>query len=1054
MNRSGIKRGLAATAISALAVTGVPFLATSASANPVDSQVAAVTLFSQANGQASVKNDGTDTTVRLEAGAPANITSLTFQVQIGAGTPQDIVTGVTRNDDGAFSYEWTVPALLIGADVNLIATGTTGVGPAQTDTQAVTINGAGAGTNAANVTAGATIGVFQAPAYATAQNVIVSGTTSATGGTVSIVDVDGTGADASTPASAPVTATGTFKGVLDISTGAAYTYTPGDQLVVRATNGSDDVETFGLYKQVITTVTAVAADTSVPTGGSTTVTVTVLDQNGNPVAGARVDGSPAAAPSQLTDANGKATFTQNAGVTRFYFADATNDSGYQSGNNDQRSADVAVGSFVAVPTTLAATSADGAAFDLGEYAAGDVTVQVKNQNGGNFNPADAEDVQYFWQITPFAGGAQIRVPAGTATTTAVDDEGAADAPGAGDDEGKYTIAFPAGQPSGTYELFAALEADSLGNGAIASSKVLTVKAGQAKVTYDQSNPQSAPAGGQVAVDGQLVLEDGTGLAGRTVNANFARGTVGSDPAMDAGILPAAGTTPVLSRAFTTAADGSFSLVVDDPADTPQGTEVGGKLSASVAFVAEAATQFGVDFSSAAPPAGSTVTLDTETGARPGETVTGSALVQLPDGPDVDTLPDGPVAGTTVTLTVDQGFFTDGTPDPAPVVGADAGEFKSLTQTITGTTDANGRVSYQVAIERNTGFDDDGMVKATVTATAGTATDTEDVDYTSANPVNGGSVSLELSPEAEQDGSTTPAPVGNDVAFDVYALDQFGNRVGGETVNLSEDGDDATTSAATATTDFEDDGDFTVTSTEGDDVTVTASWTTETRKYTTATGTGSPAAGANETLTDTATVEFAAFDLSAADLFLISKPGGTIKVGGAVTETLTVVDEFGDLGPSGLQVTFTRVGPGGTSDTVTRLTNANGQASYAFVGTVKGVSTITAEVTDGSQVKTVTDKVTFASAVKTIKATISGTDNGAAKDKVKVSTAPAAPGAKVTLYKVVKGKKVVVGVKTLKANGKASFGAADTNGNAKTKYYVVVAKTASTTSDRSNTLRLS
>ena len=265
-----------------------------------------------------------------------------------------------------------------------------------------------------------------------------------------------------------------------------------------------------------------------------------------------------------------------------------------------------------------------------------------------------------------------------------------------------------------------------------------------------------------------------------------------------------------------------------------------------------------------------------------------------------------------------------------------------------------------------GFDDDGVVKATVTATAGTATDTEDVDYTSANPVNGGAVSLVLSPESEQDGPTDPATVGDDVAFDVFATDQFGNRVGGETVNLTEDGDDATTSAATATTDFEDDGDFTVTSTEDDNVTVTASWNTETRKYTTATGSGNPAAGPNETLTGTASVEFAEFDLSAADLFLTSRPGGTIKVGAAVTETLTVVDEFGDLGPAGLQVTFTRVGPGGTSDSITRTTNANGQASYAFVGTVAGRSTITAEVTDGSQVKTVTDTVDLRRAVKTIR----------------------------------------------------------------------------------------
>lgn len=74
MNSSGIKRGLAYSAITALAVTGVPFLATSASANPINDQVTEVTLLSQYTNTTSLKNDGTDATIRLEAAAPAAVT--------------------------------------------------------------------------------------------------------------------------------------------------------------------------------------------------------------------------------------------------------------------------------------------------------------------------------------------------------------------------------------------------------------------------------------------------------------------------------------------------------------------------------------------------------------------------------------------------------------------------------------------------------------------------------------------------------------------------------------------------------------------------------------------------------------------------------------------------------------------------------------------------------------------------------------------------------------------------------------------------------------------
>ena len=80
MNSSGIKRGLAGAAISALAVTGLPFHSTTASAEPATAHYTAdeVQLLSQFSGLASTKNDGQNTTVRLEAGAGADVSGVTF----------------------------------------------------------------------------------------------------------------------------------------------------------------------------------------------------------------------------------------------------------------------------------------------------------------------------------------------------------------------------------------------------------------------------------------------------------------------------------------------------------------------------------------------------------------------------------------------------------------------------------------------------------------------------------------------------------------------------------------------------------------------------------------------------------------------------------------------------------------------------------------------------------------------------------------------------------------------------------------------------------------
>ncbi len=65
----------------------------------------------------------------------------------------------------------------------------------------------------------------------------------------------------------------------------------------------------------------------------------------------------------------------------------------------------------------------------------------------------------------------------------------------------------------------------------------------------------------------------------------------------------------------------------------------------------------------------------------------------------------------------------------------------------------------VAIERDAGFDDDGLVTAKVTFKVGGKTITKDIVFDSSNPMNPGTVSIELAPDAMQ--TVTVLPEGAD-----------------------------------------------------------------------------------------------------------------------------------------------------------------------------------------------------------------------------------------------------------------------------------------------------
>ncbi|MCW2852770.1 MAG: hypothetical protein JWM84_2434 [Nocardioides sp.] len=705
---------------------------------------------------------------------------------------------------------------------------------------------------------------------------------------------------------------------------------------------------------------------------------------------------------------------------------------------------------------LVGASEDGPAFDLDEYAAGDVTVTVTDSVGGAVDVDDAQDLQYYWTLTPFDGTpATLRLPA-TGTDVQTAEAG-----------GEFVVPLPSQEP-GTYALSAGLGPDALGAKAIASTTVLTVKAGEAQIVFDES-PLLAPAGEDSPVAGSLELEDGAGLAGRVVDLELVRGTAGNDPAADAGFLedPPTGTL-VPTRQVTTGPDGAFSVVVSDPAEDGQGTELGGSVLADTATTAgvgdaDAGATLPLDLVSETLPPGGTMVIGDLGSGTPGLPLSSQLLVTAPDDTfdsddsqpglqgDGDTDRD-PVVGQLYTLDLDKGFFTTGSEELPSVPGEPAGNLESLGTSLSGLTDADGLVDVATGIERDPGFDDDGLVTATVTATAGDRTETAQADWDTAMALNGGKVRIALSPASEQDAAVNPALEGNRTYYDVFTLDQFGNPVAQQSVPIdySGDTDNFDYSEDFVTSDFDHSGDLWLVSFQPGAIKLTGTWDAPTYLYDDASGAAS--AGSSALVTGSATAAFYELDFDRSRFSVSSSAPGVVAVGSAVTETVRVLDQRGNP-VRGYRVDFFRAGPdaaGNGEPRASRVTNAQGQAFYTFVGGAVGRARITAQVTDGLRLRTLTNVVAFGAPIN---ARLSGANNGRAADVLTVKAPKTAAGARVTLYKVVKGKRVAVASRRLGATGQVRFTAKDRNRGQATAYVAEVRATAKTVADTSNTKRV-
>lgn len=564
-----VTRGLAVSAVSALALSGL----TLASAPGAHAAGPSVKLLSQFTGFASVKQDqdydssdavSTRLTARVAPGA-----TVTFEVNTdpeaadGASGWQTLAIPVTVT--GIFaSASWfgDLPngQYVVGERVALRAVATDGGGTSYSTRRNVEVTGSDAATEAVTIET-ASAGYFAQPYASTGRTktlLPVDGTTSATDGTVKLSSWrDSSGAftgqvaadvepdSFKLPSDIESVPGGRFTGLLDITGFDAAS----GSISVAAERGSDDVAPIAVTQQVITTVTA-TANGAVPTGGTGTVAVRVTDADGRNVVGAEVRRLADGVLVGYTDGDGTVTAQQAGDAIVQYYANATDADPYVPAEGDQRSDNVTVPTYTPAATSVSLVLRDGDLFDVDEYAAGDIGIDVSDQEG---NPVGAgSSVSY--KLYPTSGP----VPAAYTTGTT-------------DADGFVTVAFD--QAPGDYTLLAHVTANP---GDPDASTTFT--AGQATLVLNpRAEPAPAAAGGQLDYVGRLTI-DGRPLAGRKVDLAYKRGIeVVPGNTADAAMLVAG--RRLLSTSVVTNQNGSFRVTVDDLAEKPQATEAGGVLAA-------------------------------------------------------------------------------------------------------------------------------------------------------------------------------------------------------------------------------------------------------------------------------------------------------------------------------------------------------------------------------------------------------------------------------------------------------------------------------------------
>jgi hypothetical protein len=203
------------------------------------------------------------------------------------------------------------------------------------------------------------------------------------------------------------------------------------------------------------------------------------------------------------------------------------------------------------------------------------------------------------------------------------------------------------------------------------------------------------------------------------------------------------------------------------------------------------------------------TLDPRSGASTNSTITPGPGVPVDldivvYAKDNDTNPanDVPISDANVDVSTSVGFLSPNAESANAAVLATGhnaegnlfGYYQNDGGSKTVSTGDAAQAGAVVAIERDAGFDDNGQVDATVTVKSGDVTTTVPVTFSSGVLLNVGSATLERASDAP----AGDVEVGDEVGFNFVVTDQFGNRVGNEQAQISDD---------STTADFVTDEDF-------------------------------------------------------------------------------------------------------------------------------------------------------------------------------------------------------------------------------------------------------
>lgn len=1141
MNSSGIKRGLAVAATSALALTGLAMAPANASTidDRLDAGDATVLFVPHAPFIVSKKPDGQNSTFTLLAGAPKAV-GATVVNAIHFTAPSapalDVTIPVTA---GVAEYQWNVPLGNVTVTAQAVDAANNPIGAA--DSAAITA--AAADTNPSVSVDGLlrdkkgyyTIGASNFAALTGQQNGGGAGSASAVNPVTGVA-----GPSTFTTVSGPVVGgINPWGAVVDVPAAFLDADVADDDVpLVDVGPQDEDGVVFSMYKQTVAGADVTipvapgyssnvagdlnGADPTQPGGGPADAVagndisqylLSIKDQFGKPVAGvptfeANAAGNPV--DGNLRDATNAvivgstAVSTDWNGTRRVTLSELDMDNGadldltanVQSTwivvdlNGDgvfQNSGDILLKisqtNIPAAPASItlvnklpgtAPTVANATVQDDDEC--GDVVVTVKDANG-----QPVQNVTPTIKVTKTTNGGTpvVTNPAVTGPTN-----------GAGQ-------THVAGCLSGTNDAQTTIKVEaSTINGTAATP--LVVEADQADVFWDEGTIDQAQNGTSVTEGAALELPSGAGLPGRTVGLNFNNGgdnaTFAPQAEQPAGIITG---TPLTATA-TTGADGKFAIKVTDPA-LPNGEELGDTITATAPALSSAfdviSSVLTIDFLRSLTPARVEIYNDfSGTSQADGLSfslngVNGFAPAGAGDMPTPGGLGVGTVVAfnadavqlddADINMTVGEGNFVDVANifDPAPVVGGLGGEWSDAGKTTTVSTD-DGLGFFVVNIERNAGFDDDGLVDDKLHATAGGATDEHDFTWTTmTDPLNQGSFEVNLS-DAQQSSVLPKARAGTgdsaqSVFYDVVTTDQYGNRTM-QDINVTDNTPVAgfgfpngpqsqfdltnpavvafSPSAANQSLEAELPN---ATSFKYVDVPADSSFDPSSPF-------GFLSFQSVEAQQTTDPINWYDVNLNDPSLYTLEQQGSeVVPVGSTVSYTLTAIDPEGQP-INGSGVGFLRVGPGdqGQDDDgqATDFTNADGEAFYDFAGSVPGTASVSAVVYDDNPgfggynrlFVVGPDTVTFGSAVANINPKLSGANKG--KKDVLTINAKKAFGASVKLFKKTGHGRVLLRTGSLDANGIKTFKVRDKNGPKKvTKYVAIVSNTPRTQRGVTNTV---